>query len=92
MRRFLCFCLVLLCCFTACFSQSMKELERRKKQALEQLALTNKLLEETKKRGTTRLILEVRASNEPAIRLYEKFGFKIQGVRKNFYDMSQSYI
>lgn len=27
----------------------MKELERRKKQALEQLALTNKLLEETKK-------------------------------------------
>lgn len=49
-------------------------------------ALLKSLLEETKKRGTTRLILEVRASNEPAIRLYEKFGFKIQGVRKNFYD------
>lgn len=30
--------------------------------------------------------LEVRASNQPAINLYKKFGFKIDGVRKNYYE------
>ncbi len=32
-----------------------------------------------------RIILEVRESNAPAIALYEKFGFKTDGVRKNYY-------
>lgn len=31
------------------------------------------------------LTLEVRASNTPAIRLYEKFGFRNNGLRKKFY-------
>jgi len=31
------------------------------------------------------LTLEVRASNEPAIALYEKFGFEPEGIRKNLY-------
>ncbi len=31
------------------------------------------------------LSLEVRKSNLPAINLYKKNGFKIQGIRKNFY-------
>ncbi len=30
--------------------------------------------------------LEVRKSNQKAISLYEKFGYKTEGVRKNFYD------
>jgi len=30
--------------------------------------------------------LEVRESNLPAINLYKKFGFKIDGVRKNYYN------
>lgn len=30
--------------------------------------------------------LEVRKSNKPAISLYEKFGFEIYGVRKNYYE------
>lgn len=30
--------------------------------------------------------LEVRTSNQNAISLYEKFGYKTEGVRKNFYD------
>ena len=30
--------------------------------------------------------LEVRTSNIKAISLYEKFGYKTEGVRKNFYD------
>ena len=29
--------------------------------------------------------LEVRESNNPAIQLYHKFGFKVVGVRKNYY-------
>ena len=32
------------------------------------------------------LTLEVRASNTPAIRLYEKHGFREVGRRKNYYD------
>ncbi len=32
------------------------------------------------------LTLEVRASNSPAIRLYEKHGFKKVGLRKRYYD------
>ena len=30
--------------------------------------------------------LEVRSSNYPAIKLYEKFGFVVKGLRKNYYD------
>lgn len=34
----------------------------------------------------SRLMLEVRASNAPAIALYEKHGFAAVGRRKNYYD------
>lgn len=34
------------------------------------------------------LTLEVDVSNEPAIHLYEKFGFKNLGIRKNYYNNS----
>ena len=30
--------------------------------------------------------LEVRVSNQAAIRMYEKCGFKVEGVRRDFYD------
>ncbi|MBP5265155.1 MAG: ribosomal protein S18-alanine N-acetyltransferase [Lachnospiraceae bacterium] len=36
--------------------------------------------------GVTAYTLEVRVSNEPAIRLYEKHGFRGEGVRPGFYD------
>lgn len=32
------------------------------------------------------LTLEVRVSNEPALRLYRKFGFEQVGLRKNYYE------
>ena len=35
------------------------------------------------------LTLEVNTSNEPAIRLYKKFGFKNLGIRKKYYNNSQ---
>ncbi len=36
-------------------------------------------------RGITSFTLEVRSSNEPAIRLYESLGFEKAGIRREFY-------
>ena len=47
--------------------------------------LIDALIEELKKRGSHALLLEVRASNAPAIALYEKLGFQQVGRRKNYY-------
>lgn len=47
--------------------------------------LLKALIAEAKKCGVNRFFLEVRVSNTPAIRLYEKNGFIRQGIRKNFY-------
>jgi ribosomal-protein-alanine N-acetyltransferase len=46
-------------------------------------------LEELKKstHGANFVILEVRESNTPAIRLYEKFGFNIMYRRRHYYQM-----
>ncbi len=35
--------------------------------------------------GLVKLMLDVRVSNAPARSLYEKYGFGVDGVRKNFY-------
>ena len=35
------------------------------------------------------LTLEVNTQNTPAIKLYEKFGFKNQGIRKKYYNNAQ---
>ena len=48
-------------------------------------ALVNDLVENLKKMGSHCLTLEVRASNMPAITLYEKLGFSEIGRRKNYY-------
>ena len=48
-------------------------------------ALVNALLENLQKMGSHCLTLEVRASNVPAIALYEKLGFLEIGRRKNYY-------
>lgn len=42
-------------------------------------------IEAEKLRGVTKLFLEVRESNDNAIRLYKSVGFKATGIRKNFY-------
>ena len=44
------------------------------------------VMEETAKEGVEAFTLEVRASNMPAIKLYEKLGFENKGIRKNFYE------
>ena len=49
-------------------------------------ALTAALLEEGKKEGIQAFTLEVRFSNLPAVRIYEKLGFVQEGIRKRFYE------
>jgi len=48
-------------------------------------ALIEMLIKHLKERGSHALMLEVRASNAPAIALYEKIGFQQVGLRKNYY-------
>ena len=35
--------------------------------------------------GAEAISLEVRAGNQPAIRLYQKYGFRSEGIRRNYY-------
>lgn len=44
------------------------------------------LIERGKYRNIVAFTLEVRASNQAAISLYEKLGFRNEGIRKNFYE------
>lgn len=48
-------------------------------------SLIDCLIKELKNRGSRALMLEVRASNGPAIALYEKLGFFQVGCRRNYY-------
>ncbi len=48
-------------------------------------ALLYSLLVTAHERGLERATLEVRVSNTPAISLYQKFGFKTAGRRRNYY-------
>ena len=49
-------------------------------------ALLTELKQQLACRNVARIVLEVRVSNEPAIRLYKQMGFSVLGVRKNFYE------
>ena len=49
------------------------------------ITLINTLITELSRQGSHSLMLEVRASNEPAKNLYGKLGFEPVGVRKNYY-------
>lgn len=59
------------------------------KKELRRQGIAGKLLEKLfyvgAERGIERFLLEVRASNEAALRTYEKAGFQRTGLRKNFY-------
>ena len=47
--------------------------------------LMQDLLQNARQRGANNLFLEVRESNQTAIYLYEQMGFKMAGMRKNYY-------
>lgn len=48
--------------------------------------LMTQLFEWAKELKITTIFLEVRVGNQGAIQFYEKLGFHIEGVRKNFYE------
>ena len=48
--------------------------------------LLTELLKIAENKGVARIVLEVRASNDSAIRLYERNGFVQCGMRKGFYE------
>ena len=48
-------------------------------------ALIEHVLKQGGARGAHRATLEVRRSNEPARKLYEKFGFAVTAVRRGYY-------
>jgi ribosomal-protein-alanine N-acetyltransferase len=50
--------------------------------------LLQALLDEAARRRKTTVSLEVRADNEKAQRLYERFGFRQAGVRRGYYQPS----
>ena len=43
------------------------------------------MIENAKSIGAKRMLLEVRVNNNPALKLYEKFGFTKMGLRKRYY-------
>jgi [ribosomal protein S18]-alanine N-acetyltransferase len=47
--------------------------------------LMERLFEDTARDGRRGYTLEVRVSNEAAIRLYERLGFKARGIRRGYY-------
>ena len=49
-------------------------------------AMLQKLMEQAQASGIVAYTLEVRVSNQAAIHLYEKFGFRSEGVRPRFYE------
>ena len=48
--------------------------------------LMSELISRARMLGVKYMTLEVRDNNEPAIRLYQSFGFKVEGVRKKYYN------
>lgn len=49
-------------------------------------AIVGKMIELAEEKDMLGVTLEVRVSNEAAISLYKKHGFKIEGLRKEYYD------
>ena len=43
------------------------------------------LIDQARAQGARRMLLEVRVDNGPALRLYERHGFRRMGLRKRYY-------
>ena len=48
--------------------------------------LLRESIELARQKSIVQIVLEVRVSNQPAIHLYEKYGFESCGIRKGFYE------
>jgi len=49
------------------------------------ISILTAMIEKAKMQNSLRMTLEVRKSNFPAIKLYTRFGFKTEGIRKGYY-------
>ncbi len=47
--------------------------------------IMQKMIDDANKKGCPEMTLEVRTSNTRARNLYEKYGFKIEGIRREYY-------
>jgi ribosomal-protein-alanine N-acetyltransferase len=56
----------------------------RRRQGLAE-ALLRAVMHDARGSGAQAATLEVRRSNEPALRLYEKLGFRVEAVRRDYY-------
>lgn len=54
--------------------------------------LLDELIRQTKNSGLRRIVLEVRSMNAQAIRFYEKNGFRVVNVRRNYYGNDDAYL
>ena len=54
--------------------------------------LMNLLVEKAKELGKTKMELDVRADNPNAIKVYERTGFEVEGIRKNGFQVDGKYI
>lgn len=59
--------------------------QRQRKRGIAYLLL-DRAIAETQQAGAEVFTLEVRVSNQAAIHLYEKLGFKSEGIRPDFYE------
>jgi ribosomal-protein-alanine N-acetyltransferase len=50
------------------------------------LMLLRGVIRDAQSAGATKATLEVRRSNTPALRLYERLGFSVDAVRKDYYE------
>lgn len=55
-------------------------------------AMMNIMIDWAKRRGLERLHLEVFSTNQRALRLYEKFGFHVEGRREKQYKIEGEYV
>ena len=56
------------------------------------IKIGTKLIEEIQKENVKNITLEVRKSNETAINFYKKNGFRIETIRKNYYEYEDGYL
>ncbi len=54
--------------------------------------IMNSIIDDCLLNKCNNITLEVNMDNKPAVRLYEKYGFKIVSIRKEYYDGKDAYL
>ncbi len=77
-------------------SQHVVELGMNIKKGFREIGIGNAMMDYiiswTKKKGFEKISLSVFSTNQRAVNLYKKFGFKIEGVKKREFKMNGDYI